>query len=95
MSRERIINSIRQSYARCWTAAPSREELVLDAQKLYNLPTNSKEYFELKAFVIWGLGRNCIEELTAGRNSQGEITKRILDELCTDLYEREIMGGIE
>jgi hypothetical protein len=91
MSRkDKIIEDIKEGYYPTWEGSPKKDKIINDVSRLYRLPQGSKEYFKLKAEVIGYLGRNCIEELSRGKDGQGMLTRIIFDDLTTDLWlERE------
>jgi hypothetical protein len=90
MTREdKMINDIRTGYFPSWDGSPVAEDVAKDVRRLYELPKDSKEYFKLKAEVIGYLGRNCIEELSRGKQGQGMLTRIMFDNLYFELIELE------
>ena len=89
MTKEDLLKKIGESYSPNWDGAPNIKELISDINGLYALPSNSREYFELKSRVIGYLSMNCIEQLERGKITAGVLTRKILENLSFDLSERE------
>ena len=98
MEREKIIKQIEEGYWPDWEPAPKIDEVVGDVNKLYDLminPSNyNKPYFETKAKVITYLSMNCIEQFERGKNTQGMLSRKILEDLLFDLSESELEAQI-
>ena len=89
MSKESIIEQVRGRYFPDWKPSPKVGKAVQDIETLYDLPTDSRDYFELKARVITYIAINCIDQLSSGTKSRGILTRGLLDDLLLDLSRRE------
>ena len=89
MTKEDLLKKIEESYSPNWDGSPNIKDLISDINGLYALPSNSREYFELKSRVIGYLSMNCIEQLERGKLTSGILTRKMLENLLFDLSERE------
>ncbi len=89
MNKKELIDKIKDGYWPDWEPAPEAKQVISDVEKLYELKTDSIEYFKLKADVMHYLSMNCIEQLSRGKDAQGMLTRRIIENLFVDLFKKE------